>query len=477
MANLFTRLRHGAGDRERDISLQGYADLVNNYLNGAGYGGYVNTTYGATPQQEMPATYIGFAERMYRSNPVVLACMDRRMSLFSEARFKWRQIRQGQPGDLFGNPDLAILEQPWPNGTTTDLLARAIQDVDLAGNFYCVRDSKRLYRLRPDWVTIILGSRLEPVQAAYAPDVEILGYLYRPPMGEPREFMVQEVAHWAPRPDPLANFRGFTWLEAALREVMGHDAMTTHHLKYFENGATPNIVVEVTDPNINPAGFERWIKAFNNDHEGLRNAYRTMYLAKAHATVVGGKMEDFQTVKGHAETLIAAAAGVPAVIAGLSEGLEGSSLNAGNFGAAKRLFSDGTMRPLWRSMCQAMSTIMPVPNGAELWYDVSDIPFLAEDQLDKSAILEQNSNVMHTLVAAGFEPDSVVTAVTSGDLTALVHSGLYSVQLQPAGAVTEGKGALVSGVSVPTKPAPKAAQANSAPVLQLLSRVSNQETN
>jgi hypothetical protein len=36
-------------------------------------------------------------------------------------------------------------------------------------------------------------------------------------------------------------------------------------------------------------------------------------------------------------------------------------------------------------------------------------------------------------VDAGFEADSVVQAVTAGDLTRLVHSGLFSVQLQPAG--------------------------------------------
>ena len=69
-------------------------------------------------------------------------------------------------------------------------------------------------------------------------------------------------------------------------------------------------------------------------------------------------------------------------------------------------------------------------------------------------ILYTNAATIHTFVAAGYEPDSVIEAVTSGDLSKLQHSGLYSVQLQPAGSVTQGKGAVVSGAVVPEKPAP-----------------------
>ncbi|HXJ48443.1 MAG TPA: hypothetical protein VNF91_04670, partial [Candidatus Acidoferrum sp.] len=65
-----------------------------------------------------------------------------------------------------------------------------------------------------------------------------------------------------------------------------------------------------------------------------------------------------------------------------------------------------------------------------------------------------NASTIHTFVSAGYEPDSVIDAVTSGDLSKLQHSGLYSVQLQPAGSVTQGKGALVAGTVTPTKQQP-----------------------
>jgi hypothetical protein len=44
------------------------------------------------------------------------------MALFSEARFQWRKMTNGRPGDLFGSQDLRILEKPWTTGTTGDLL-------------------------------------------------------------------------------------------------------------------------------------------------------------------------------------------------------------------------------------------------------------------------------------------------------------------------------------------------------------------
>jgi hypothetical protein len=58
------------------------------------------------------------------------------------------------------------------------------------------------------------------------------------------------------------------------------------------------------------------------------------------------KQIDFKVTQGHGETRIAAAAGVPPIIVGLSEGLEAATYS--NYGQARRRFADVTMRPLWR---------------------------------------------------------------------------------------------------------------------------------
>ena len=105
--------------------------------------------------EEIDASFVGYVQGAYKSNGVVAACMLARESLFSEARFQWRSFTAGRPGKLFGTEELAILEEPWPNGTTGDLLLRMEQDSSLDGSFYA-RRSRWIQRMRPDWVTILI---------------------------------------------------------------------------------------------------------------------------------------------------------------------------------------------------------------------------------------------------------------------------------------------------------------------------------
>jgi hypothetical protein len=149
------------------------------------------------------------------------------------------------------------------------------------------------------------------------------------------------------------------------------------------------------------------------------------------------KQLDFKATQGAGETRIAAAAGVGAILANLSEGMQGSSLNAGNYGSAKRRFADGTMRPLWRNAAASLAVLLKPPPGGgivRLWYDTRDIAFLREDEKDTAEIQAKTAQAMRTLTDAGWTADSVKAWVQSGgDWATLQHSGLYSVQLLPPG--------------------------------------------
>jgi Phage portal protein len=176
-----------------------------------------------------------------------------------------------------------------------------------------------------------------------------------------------------------------------------------------------------------------WVEQFRASHEGLANAYKSLVLGGgADVTTVGADFQqmDFKVTQGAGETRIAAAARVHPVIVGLSEGLQGASLNAGNFALARRSFADGTMRPLWRNMAGSLSNIVKVPGGAELWYDDRDIAFLREDEKDAADIQSTRAQTIAALIREGFKPDSVINAVEASDFSRLVHTGLYSVQLQ-----------------------------------------------
>lgn len=439
-------------EEERDAAPLAFDD----YLNILSSFQYQGLTYSlpVAQQEEIGGNLTSMSRLAYKSNGVVFACMLVRMQLFAEARFQFRRLRNGRPGDLFGNPDLRPLETPWVGGTTGDLLSRMIQHSDLAGNAFVAESRTRrdeLVVFRPDWTSIIIGSDTDLEAGAWDPEATVVGYKFQPggPGSgyDPVFYLAEEVAHFAPIPDPEARFRGMSWLTPIVREVMADKAATDHKLKFFENGATPNLVVKLDVPDLEK--FSKWIEKFKEQHEGAANAYKTLYLgAGADATVVGADLKqlDFKVTQGAGETRIAAAAGVPPVIVGLSEGLEAATY--ANYGQARRRLSDGTMWPLWRNASASLARIINVPSDAELWVDGRDIPFLREDSKDLAEIKVQQSLSIKQLVEAGFEPDSAVKAITSDDLTQLSHTGMTSVQLLPPGTP--------SGPDTSAKPKPPA---------------------
>jgi phage portal protein BeeE len=385
-----------------------------------------------TKLEDIENSFTGYVQQGYKANGVVFAVIQARILLFSEARFQFQPLNNGRPGKLFGNQDLEILEYPWPNGTTGELLARMEQDVSLSGNFYCVRDGDRLRRLRPDWVTIVLSA---PPDKAVVSD--IVGYVYTPggrmSGTEPESYLPDEVCHWSPIPDPEAQYRGMSWLTPMAREIQADGAATTHKLKFFHNGASPQMVVKAP-PTLTKEQFKEFISETDEASAGLENAYKNLYLGGgADVTVVGADLKqlEFATTQGHGETRICAAGRVPPIIVGLSEGLEAATYS--NYGQARRAFGDHWARPQWRSACAALETLVKLPRtgATRLWYDDRDIPFLRDDARDVATIQQTQAITIRQLVDAGYEPDSVVAAMLSNDWSMLKHSGMYSVQLLP----------------------------------------------
>lgn len=387
-----------------------------------------------TEREQLEHDFEGYVGRIYKRSGPIAALVFVRMAVFSEARLLFRRIRGGRPGDLFGTQELAIFERPWPGGTTQSLLARMLLDVDLAGNAYIARVGDRLRRLRPDWVTIVSGSREDPDLYGRALDAEVIGYYYHPPGSEREWFLLpDQVVHWAPIPDPVAEWRGMSWLTPVLRDIGADLAATRHKLSFFENAATPRLAVRL-DPSVTPEMFQRFKALMDEQHRGVDRAYSTLYLGGgADVTPLSFSLRDldYKSVQALGEARLAAAAGVPAAIVGFSEGLQGSSLNAGNYGQARRRFADGTLRPLWRSAVGALSTIINVPGDAELWYDDRDVSFLREDARDAAQIFEIRARTIAQLVREGFTAESAIAATLAEDERLLVHTGLLSVQLQP----------------------------------------------
>jgi hypothetical protein len=407
----------------------------------------LQTSWGNISEEEVVRS-VGDAYR--QSGPVFALCFAR-MQVFSQARFQWTRSTEGTPSEMFGSRDLGVLENPWPGARTSSLLSRMEVDDTQAGNAFVRRLRRgvgrqaedRLVRLRPQWTTILMGSKEDADNPWEAADVEVLGYVYRPNGDAARQVLLDrsEVAHYAPVPDPVANFRGQSWVTPSLTTVRADEGSEIHRFKFFENAATPNLAIKF-DPSVTIEQVKAFKALLDDEHQGAYNAYKTLFLGGGADPVVVGKdfrQMAFDVVQAKGETRLAANAGVPASWVGFSEGLKGSALNDGNYNAARRRFADGTIQFLWEAAATALEVIVDRPvsrsgeSPARLTVDPRSVPFLREDINDQAQALTQDAQTIAALVREGFTPESAVAAVRAGDWSLLTHSGLVSVQLQTPG--------------------------------------------
>jgi phage portal protein BeeE len=447
MAGLLERVNTRFAASRGDESRFSIDTWISQYLiPAAGNFAYGNVTYPfgyGLPQTlagnrvaEIANSIPGYRMALQACPPAFAAQMVRSLVL-SQARFTFRnRMSAATPRRTFGNRDLTLLESPWPNASTGDLIGRMEWHAGLAGNSYVYRQPGRLRVLRPDWTAILYGSASEPDWASGALDAELIGYVYRNRGTEdPHLLLPDEVAHWAPIPDPEMGGLGMSWLTPAIREMQLDRLATEHKVRFFENGATPNLVVKGV-PAVSRTQFEELVEEMESRHAGVANAYRTLYLTQgADATVIGANLAelDMAELQGSTETRLAILSRVPAALLGIAKGLTGSSLNAGNLAMTRRIFSDTWVYPALQDLASSLAPIVNVPPDSELWFDTADMPILREDAKDAAAIEQIKADTINGYVKEGFTPESAIAAVRGQDVSLLKHTGLVSVQLQPPG--------------------------------------------
>lgn len=404
-----------------------------------GLGGLLQTTM--SQEQEVPDySFAGFVTGAFLRNSVIFSALSYRARVFADMRFQFQQMFGGTPGRMFGTPELTLIERPEPGKQTRDMLERAILDADLGGNAFLLRETSAIRRLRPDWMTIAYGSRKWPDLGAWAPDAQVIGYGYHPgglSSGEKAQiFLPEEVGHFVSTPDPLGHNRGVSLIMVLIRDILADNAATTHKLAFYNNAATPNLALKFPAAMSKEKALE-WIELFEQANMGATNGWKTLYLGSGvDTTAVGLNFNDqqFTQLQGKIETRIANVTGMHPVVLGFSEGLQGSSLNAGNFASAARIVGDGTLRPLWANMAGSLESITNRPGAStRLWYDERQSSFLRSDVSDQADILQKQGATITGLVQGGFTAQSAIDAVIAGDMSLLVPiPNVQSVQLQPA---------------------------------------------
>ena len=409
---------------------------------------YPQTSMSGSPMEVSTANFEQMVRTMGSRSAIVSGAIEARSLALSQMHFRFRSLRD--QSRYFGTDALGPLENPGPSTTRWGLLSTVESDIAHHGNWYVRRlPDGRLKRLRPDWVALLIGSDERPVkdEAPMAADAELIGYLYKPG-GLHSEYKAQmltpaEVAHWAPKPHPLHNFLGEAWLSRVWREVAADMQATDHASKFFENAATANMVVR-TPPEVTTADqFNEWVDVYEDAHAGSRNAWKTVYVqAGTDVTVVGAKMAELalEDLQGGFETRVSQASRVPATVALMREGNKGSSMNGGNYGQIRRMWTDSWFQSYANGFCSSLANIINVPDDAELAFDPDRILLLQEDQKDSAEIRAADASTLSALVMAGWTADAAVNYIrNNGRLSDLLgnHNGLPSVQQQP-GTVKEG---------------------------------------
>ena len=403
------------------------------YWEGAASGAAVLTSsYGSPDREPVLPQLAQFAQQAYGSSSPVFAASLVRMALFSEITFQW-QAKDDK--HLFGNQALAKLETPFGPGTTTQmLLSRMEQDAFLAGQAYIwdAPGQDRLVRLRPDWTTIVS----ELVQAAgggwYRRKV---GYWTEPPksvtgQGDGQFYPAAEVVHWAPVPDPCADFRGMSPLTPVVRDIQGDDGMGQYKVRYLQNNATPNMIIRYAQ-KLQPGTVDSLRERMAARYGGPDSAGKTLILDQgADLTLAGNSLAqmDFSNVQSAGTERILAACMVPAVLVGL-EPLRGAGRG---YQESMQKLANIWARPTWRSACGALEQLLDAPAGNRLWFDTSDIAALQDGEMERGqTVLVKAQAVLALNQAQKYDPASVITAVDSGDLTQL--KPLPPAALAPAG--------------------------------------------
>jgi HK97 family phage portal protein len=423
-----------------------------------------------------PNDYLFWATQFYKTNSTVQAVANTRRRVFSQVTFKFRpkdsdgtehSLKDSNDGREFDALD--VLDNPGTGMTRSHMMGKALQDVDICGNSFWTKEldlrtgKLRMRHLRPDWIDIVLTAAPED-----AVQSDVKAYIYYPGGAgntkNPRVYLPEEICHWAPDPDPEAQFRGMAPMTSLIIDLQVDEAASRHRLSFFQRGAKPSFAVVLKDKIPNEEAFDMLMEQFEQSQMGVDNHYGPLFIS-AGADIIPIETDiaalDMQNVSGRMETHIANVFGVPSSVVGLTEGMKGSNLNGGNYEVTQRGWINQTMHPLWMSFCEAMENIVQPPKPTrrkpdryKLWYSTADVSALNDDREERARIQNITAEMMDKLIREGWESESVKDYAKSGNIDDLKHTGLISVQLYDPNAVDAMGSNLAPGGNAPSeKPA------------------------
>lgn len=338
-------------------------------------------------------SFLALAREGYGNNSIVYACLRLLSQSVPEAPLLAYQVgpdleRKPLPHD---HALAALIRAPNPLMTEYEMIELITLCLGIVGRSHWWKQRDRagrvaaLWPLRPDRVGPRYGGGEDDAEIATDARLAVLGgWTYVPPGGGEAQFIPLDDMLSFNFPDPAGEtggiVEGLGWVQVLAREIETDNEATTFVGSLLKNNAMPGAVLKVKQPNISKDAAERIKRLFGNQFGGTQRGMTAVVDADTEFLAAGFSLQqlEFPDLRNIAESRIAAAAGVPAVLVGLKVGID-AGIKA-TITEQRQYFSETTLANYWRRLSDQFTNDLAAEFGEGIVcrFDASQVKALAE---------------------------------------------------------------------------------------------------
>lgn len=347
--------------------------------------------------------FINLAKEAYGQNSIVYACL--RLLSQSAAEppllaYRINEKHEKEPLD-FNHPLMKLIRRPNDLQTESQFWEMTALHAALTGRAFWWKQRGRLgqvialWPLRPDRVApIYAGSDSGGMPNAIGAAMIISGWAYWPPGGqEPIPIPVEDIFDVL-YPDPAGEtggiLEGIGAIQVLSREVESDNEATNYVTALLQNSATPGIILRMKQSGVTPAQARDVKRNFRSQFGGANRGTPGVIDAETDITQLGFNLSqlEFPTLRNVAESRIAAALGVPAILVGLQVGLM-SGIRA-TIAEQREYFAETTLSTIWRRFSDQFTIDVAAEFGDDIvcQFDMTAVKALSAQQHQATQAIE-----------------------------------------------------------------------------------------
>lgn len=308
---------------------------------------------------------------------------------FIQADFKVSRETSNGDKTIDGHPLERLLENPNVGYDMQSLWAATLLSYHLDGNAYWIKERNARGFGVPTAIWYEPHWSIKP----HWPDngSAFVDYYERRINGTIERIPIENVVHFRNGLNPANPRYGLAPLKAAMLQVFTDMEVSLWVAALCRNMAIPGVIVSPSEP-IGLTGEkaeqikQTWKRKFGGDNRG--EPLILDFQASIETLGYDPKQMDFAALTNLAESRISGALGIPAIVAGLSAGLDSSTYN--NLANLKKSAFEECLIPTWKNFERVINRQLLVDferdtSKIECQFDVSEIRALQENQGEKEA--------------------------------------------------------------------------------------------